>query len=824
MASEILQGYRALDLTDGKGFFCGKILADLGVDTIKIEPPGGDPCRNKPPFYHGLSDPEKSLYWFAYNANKRGITLDLETTEGKDLFRNLVEGTDFVLESFPPGYMASLGLDYPHLALINPGLIMTSITDFGQTGPYSNYKGSDLVVQALGLMLSQMGDADRAPVRITLPQVYMHACVEAAEAAMIAHHHRGLTGEGQHVDVSAMESAIWSTNWSLPTWDASKTEVKRLGTSTAFAGRESPQLWECKNGWVVFTLQAGIIGARSNPKLTEWMASEGMAPSFMKEKDWAAWDWMKSSRAEIDSIIDAIGKFFLTHMKEEIEEQGRKRDIIVYPVSTIADILNNMQLQERQFWTQIHHDELQDTLDYPGAFAEFSKTPIHTWRRAPLIGEDNHEILGSLSVHSADNRSARQGNGTPGHKSAWETGVGALNGLKVVAFVTEGVGPLLTKSLATNGATVVLVESTKRPDGTRLRSPFKDNEPGMERSYRFAAANSDKYDITINLKHPRAREVTRRLIQSADAIIENFRPGVMEGFGLSYEAVRAINPSIVMMSLTSQGQTGPYRSMAGYGPHLAGYSGFTALAGWPDRWPVTVGPYTDMIAPHFGVVALLAALDYRRRTGEGQYIDLSQLEASLHFLSPAVLGYIANGMIQTRNGNKSPYAAPHGVYRCRGDDNWCAVAVFTDPEWKSFCGVIGNPQWTEREEFASLPARKENEAELDHLVEQWTLEHTAEEVMELLQRGRVAAGVVRNAGEIIENCPQLKHRHFFWKLEHPEIGVMNVFGSGYKLSRTPYRIARPAPRLGEHTEYVCTRFLKMRDDEFLTLFAEGVFT
>jgi crotonobetainyl-CoA:carnitine CoA-transferase CaiB-like acyl-CoA transferase len=818
-----MQGFCALDLTDHKGQFCGKILADLGVDVIKIEPPGGDPARNKPPFYHDIPDPEKSLYWFAYNTNKRGITLDLEADGDRDLFKRLVEKADFVVESFPPGYMATLGLDYKHLAEINPGLVMTSITDFGQTGPYSHYKGSDLVVQALGLMLSQNGDPDRAPVRISVPQVYMHACVDAAEGTMIAHYYRGFTGEGQHVDVAAMESAIWATNWSLPTWDASKTEVKRLGNSTAFAGRESPQVWECKNGWVIFTLQAGIIGARSNPKLTEWMDSEHMAPSFMKEKDWAQWDWMKSNREEVDAIIDTISKFFRTHTKEEIQDQGRKRNIILYAVSTIPDVFNNIQLKKRQFWTGIRHDELNDTLHYPGAFAQFSRTPVNRWRRAPLIGEHNDEIRGDVPVRSDNNVVMPKPNQTGPKAEASRIKTGALKGLRVVAFVTEGVGPLLTKNLATNGAMVVLIESAKRPDGTRLRSPFKDDVPGMDRSYRFASANTDKYDMTLNLKHPRAKEVTRRLVESADVIVENYRPGVMENFGLSYEEAKIINPSIIMISLTSQGHTGPYSTMAGYGPHLAGYCGFTALAGWPDRGPVTVGPYTDMIAPHFGVIALLAALDYRRRTGEGQYIDLSQLEASLHFLTPAMLDFIANGRTQTRNGNKSFCAAPHGVYRCRGDDNWCAVAVFTDLEWKAFCKVIDDPAWTKEVKFGTLSARKENEEALDSLVECWTAGYTAEEVMNSMQRAGVAAGMVRNAGDLIENCPQLAHRHFWWRPEHPEMGETTVFGSSYVLSKTPYRILHPAPRLGEHTEYICTRFLKMTDDEFLDLFVDGVF-
>jgi benzylsuccinate CoA-transferase BbsF subunit len=399
----------------------------------------------------------------------------------------------------------------------------------------------------------------------------------------------------------------------------------------------------------------------------------------------------------------------------------------------------------------------------------------------------------------------------------------ALKGLRVVGFVTEGVGPLLTKSLATNGATVVLIESAKRPDGTRLRSPFKDNIAGMDRSYRFSQTSTDKYDLTLNLKHPRSKEVTRRLIESADVIVENYRPGVLDKFGLSYEEIRAINPSIVMISLSSQGQTGPLRATAAYGPHLAGYSGFTELAGWPDRGPVTVGPYTDMIAPRLGVIALLAALEYRRRTGEGQYIDLSQLEGSIHFLSTAILDLVTNRRVQTRSGNASLCGAPHAVYRCKGDDKWCAVTVFTESEWTAFCEAIGNPAWTAEERFSTFPTRKENEEELNRLIENWTVEHKAEEVMGLMQQAGVPAGVVRNAGEIIENCPQLKHRHFWWKPEHPEIGEMNVYGSSYVLSKTPYRILHPAPRLGEHTEYVCTRFLKMTDDQFLDLFMDGVF-
>ena len=400
----------------------------------------------------------------------------------------------------------------------------------------------------------------------------------------------------------------------------------------------------------------------------------------------------------------------------------------------------------------------------------------------------------------------------------------ALSGLKVVGFVTAGVGPLLLKSLATHGATVVLVESAKRPDITRTASPFKDNKPGINRSYRFALRNSDKYSMCLDLKHSRAKEATRRLVSWADVFVDNFRPGVMESWGLGYEEAKAIKPDIVMIGLSSEGHTGPHRKAAGYGGQLSGYAGFISLAGWPDRPPVTVGAYPDIIAPRFGLVALLAALDYRRRTGKGQYIDLSEYEAAIQFLIPAILDYTVNNRIQTRDGNKSLYAAPHGVYRCKGDDRWCAIAVFTDSEWEAFCKVIGSPARVQMAKFNTLAGRKEHEDELNELVEEWTVDHPAEEVMMMMQQAGIEAGVVRTSVDAIEKCPQLDHRHYWWTLEHPEIGKAMYGGSSYILSKTPYRLQQPAPCFGEHTEYICTQLLGMSDKEFVELFQEGVFT
>jgi benzylsuccinate CoA-transferase BbsF subunit len=254
---------------------------------------------------------------------------------------------------------------------------------------------------------------------------------------------------------------------------------------------------------------------------------------------------------------------------------------------------------------------------------------------------------------------------------------------------------------------------------------------------------------------------------------------------------------------------------------LTALAGFSQIAGWPDHEPLFLGVYTDFIVPRFNTLAILAALDYRRRTGRGQYLDASQYEASLHFMAPLILDYAANQRIAMRMGNRSANAAPHGAYRCRGEDRWCAIAVFTDEEWQSFGQVIGNPALTNNPKFSTLPARKENEDELDKLVEEWTINHPPEEVMNLMQAAGVAAGIVATGEDMLEYDPQLKHRHFFWELDHPEIGKYRAAGPAFVLSKS-HREVRSAPLLGEHSEYVLKEILGIADDEIAELVMEGI--
>jgi len=401
----------------------------------------------------------------------------------------------------------------------------------------------------------------------------------------------------------------------------------------------------------------------------------------------------------------------------------------------------------------------------------------------------------------------------------------ALAGVKVLDFGWIIVGALASKQLADHGAQVIRVESANRPDpmrGDRQVSVSKANNPDDKPMFTYL--NTSKNSIAVNLKHPRAREVIDRLIRWADVVIENFTPGTMSKLGLNYEYISSIKPDIVMIGCSVYGQTGPMAQEWGMDGTANALSGRINLTGWPDREPLapTCCPYGDMVLPLIASTAIVSALDYRRRTGKGQYIDASMFEICIHSMSPAYLDWQANSHQPTRNGNRSSYAAPHGAFPCAGEDRWCAISVFTEDEWKAFCNVIGNPPWTEELRFATLEARKQNEDELEKLISEWTITHTAEEVMQLMQSAGVPAGVVQNARDIMENDPQLEERNFLLPLEHPVLGVFGHPTPQYKLLKTPAQV-KTSPCFGAHTEYVCTQVLGMFDNEFVELLQDGVF-
>jgi crotonobetainyl-CoA:carnitine CoA-transferase CaiB-like acyl-CoA transferase len=392
----VLPPYRVLDLTEGGCLLGGRLLGDLGADVIKIEAPHGSPSRIAP-YYKGIADPEKSLFWFAYNANKRGITLDITKKEGQEIFLRLAKTSDIILESFEPGYLSSLKLSYSDLCLTKQDIIMTSITPFGQEGPKAHFKGSDLTAWASGGYLYACGNPDRAPVWISFPQSSLFGGAEGAIGALIAVRHRQNTGEGQHVDVSLQECAVSPNLNVLQMWDVSKVEFHRVGGAlfVPSTGVRQPIYFRCQDGYVMILVQGGNEPfVSSSIRLVKWMAEENMAPEWLTKLDWIVdYDANNLGQATADKVGEAIEKFTSTKSKNELYEEGAfRRQILLAPISTTRDISEDIQLEARNYWAKQEHPELREILTYCGPFVNMSETPLEYRRRAPLIGEHNEEI------------------------------------------------------------------------------------------------------------------------------------------------------------------------------------------------------------------------------------------------------------------------------------------------------------------------------------------------------------------------------------------------------------------------------------------------
>jgi len=825
-----LNGYRVLDLTDEKGHLCGKMLADLGADVIKIEPPGGSPDRYKGPFYEDKPNPEANLQWWAFNTSKRGITLDLTDEDGRGAFLRLAAGADIVIESFVPGHMAELGLDYEELGKVNPGIIMVSISGFGQDGPYALYRATDIVCQAMAGITHLTGDPDRAPVRIGVSQSFLNASNDAVAGALMALWHREKTGLGQWVDVSAQECVAWQgfsnqAFWFMrqvnPTREGQAHNLLTVGLPTV------PDIYRCRDGYVLLTPEKGRNGRRTR-KLVEWMEEEDACPAVVSEFDWEETvpppenlteeereqRMQEMARAALE-IREHFEVFFLTRDKQELFQQAAQRGFMLAPLNDIGEVAEFEQFRARGFWQEVEHPEIGKTLMYPGAPFRSQDVPYRIRRRAPLIGEHNDDVLSGKPAPT-DHREAAQDLADTGSTEVFQ-------GLKVLDFTWITVGPRTVRYFADHGATIVKVEAPERPDGGRGIPPFKDMTPHQDHSAWFCIYNANKHAITIDLTKPEGVELVKKLAVWADVLIESFRPGVMKRFGLDYESIRKLNPGLIYASTSMFGQSGPYHQYAGFGHHAAAITGHDLITGWPDRAPCGVfWAYSDHVAPQMLVSAITTALLAKRRTGQGQYIDQAQNESALLLLGTPLLDYAANSRIPERMGGRSSNASPHGAFPCLGEDRWCAIAVQTDAEWQSLCRLMGQTELAESPKFTTLADRKANEDELEDIVGHWTAALDPFELMKLLQDAGIAAGVVATA-EDLHNDPQLRHRRHFLEFEHPVMGKVSVDALPFRFSRTPARQYLPPPCLGEHNAYICTEMLNMPDEEFVELIEKDVF-
>ncbi len=392
----LLAPYRVLDATGPLGFLAGKILADLGADVVKVEPPGGDPSRSWPPVLRGTDGTApQGLFWLAGNANKRGITLDLESEEGRRVFRRLAEGADFLFESFPPGRMEAWGLRYESLARENPALIMISISPFGQEGPYSGFQAFDLEIMALSGAMSLAGEEEGEPMRVTLPQAPLWVGVEAAMGALTALASRASTGKGQRVDVSAQVAVLSALAHAPVFWDMNRINPQRAGiyvTGRSVTGARMRVFWPCRDGWINFIIYGGAAGRHTNRELVRWMDERGLAPEWLQRVDWSGFAVATLTQEEVDKLETPIGAFLSTLTKQQFLEGAIVRGMLGYPVSTVEDISRDRQLEARGFWQDLTDPSTGRVLRYPGGFAVINGERPAIRRPAPGVGQHNEEI------------------------------------------------------------------------------------------------------------------------------------------------------------------------------------------------------------------------------------------------------------------------------------------------------------------------------------------------------------------------------------------------------------------------------------------------
>ncbi len=805
--------YRVLDLTGEPGWLAGRVLADLGADVIKVEPPGGDPGRRVGPFLDDQPGDDSGLRWLFRNRGKRSLVLDLETDEGRDLLRKLVATSHALIESFPPGWMDSRGIGYEALAAVNPALVYTAVTPFGQTGPYANYQGPDIVLAAMGGQAYVTGDPDRPPVRPSVPQFEQHGAVEAAAHTAIALYHARETGAGQFVDVSSQLATIRTLMNATQFPPLEGFNLTRQGGLLAIGAGRFRTIYEVDDGTVTLMVVGGPIGALIMGQVVKWMTDRGAADELLQSIDWMAMDFgALAARGpagfeEMDRISAALQEGFRGVTMAEAYDAALQYRFLLAPNNSVAEIREDVQLAAREYFVPVDHGERGPVI-YPGPWAKLGATPLRESPRAPSIDADRADILADLApvtVHAP-------------HPERADSDI--FKGLKVWDMSWVGVGPLTARYLADYGATVIRLDSATRPESLRQAPPYKDGRPGLNNTMFYGDYNASKLGLGLNLSTSEARAIALELIKWADVLLESFTPGNMAEWGLDYETIKEVNPSLVMLSTCMQGQTGPRAAYPGYGNLMAGLSGFYRITGWPDRLPVPVyGAYSDFICQRFATSAVVSALDHVRRTGEGQHIDLSQYEGALQLLGTELLDYEVNGRVATRKGNRDDVAAPHGIYPCAGEDRWVAIACFTDEQWGALVAAMGSPEWASNPAYATLEGRRAAAAELDARIGEWTQGYSSHDVFEMLQPD-VPAGPVHNQSDLFTD-PQVQHRGYFVELDHSVMGPVPYNGMQAIMSRTPAWLRKASPTVGEDSFFVLEEILGYSPDRAGELIAAG---
>ncbi len=792
-----LEGLRVVDLTSYAGQHCARALGDLGADVIKVEPPGGDPARLLPPFAGNIEHPERSLRFIHANRSKRGVVLDITDDADRETAAALIARADILVEDFRPGYTASIGLGYEAMRSRNPGLVYVSITPFGQSGPHASWLGGDLIAQASAGMMFANGDDTRPPVMAPYEMVSQLACMHAVYGAILAIRARRSIGRGQHVDVSRQEASLWAQHSYISRYSYQNLITRREGRHSAFGAVNTFHTRD--DGYVNLSIYMRHHFGRM---ATELMGNHPV----LSDEMW----WEREVRQENREVIDELVQEYMeTVDRDDVVERGQAIGMPIVSVLSPGEFADSAHAKEREFFIEMEHPVI-GAYRTAGPPVRFSRTAWKPTRTAPLIGQHSEEVLRELRGAAAP------AGGAPDRAAPARTPEAdeyePLDGIRVVDFTRAFAGPLATMFLGFFGAEVIKVESEDLDD---------NRTPGQTT---FQDLNRAKISATIDARSPEGVALIKELTRQSDAVVENFRPTVMDRLGIGYAELRDIKPDIIMLAMPGMGNTGPLSAYFCYGQQIMGVSGITNLWGHPDA-PMDTRikmPFPDYVAGIFGAISVAAALERRDRTGEGQYIELAQVEGGAHLLTVAYMDYMINGHNPPPAGNHSAFYAPHDVYPCIGFDEWCAIEVHTEEEWRALTAAMDSPAWAQDERFATMSARVANKEELDRRISEWTKRFTPRVVMRTLQATGVRASYVAN-GEQLYVDPHLRARPAaIVSANHADSGPMEHQGIDVNLSDTPGNAGRPAPMKGQQNDYVLDTLLQLDTERRRELTDKGV--
>ena len=803
-----LEGVRVIDLTDERGIYGAKLLADLGADVVRPEPITGDPLRARGPHIEGQTTQTSSLWHAFFASNRRFVSLDLATSNGSSQLHNLIAHADIVL--ICKDAFAVNEADLAAAKLARPELIVIDVSSFGTSGPWADYLGPDIVAGALGGAASTTGDADTSPLKGFGEMNFMISGAYVAIAALSALAHVRATGQGQSVGVSVHECIASCLEQVFMFYWYEKTLKRPEGKVLP---RRGAMHWS--DAYTVLNGKGGSIMATPAPDFDRqlmWWIEEGvhddlidpkyMEPENLRARTLRAMEVMTDWVAEKD--VEAL--FF--------EAQSRHSPYgWVLPLEKVAE---NPQLEAREWYVPYQIGE--ETISAPGAPYRFSDTP---WRLNAYggIGSANEEVLGDLNWHSKPTTVDKQA-----------TADKPLQGLKVLDFTHVLAGPFATRILADMGADVIKINSADRAVGTQdPHHPY------------YLMWNRSKRALALNMSQDSAKQLAGQLANQADIVIDNFSAGVLDRWGIGYKQISTTNKGVIYVQMSGMGDGGPWSKFVTYAPTIHALCGLTHTTSVPGREDIGLGfSYNDHQAGLHGTVAVLAALEARNRTGKGQRVDVSQFEVGVNFLGPSLLDFFANNNTARPCGNDLPYdvQAPHGCYRCLDEtrstgadaatqakinERWIAIACTDDAQWQSLCMLMQNPSWCQDARFSSAQGRHQAQEELNTLVGQWTATNEAYDLMARCQRAGVPAGVVQDGADLAERDPQLAEVNFLQAMDdvHPTLGQTWFDRLPLHFEKTPCDEYRRVRAIGEDNEQVLKDWLGMDSASVAAHAAEG---